>query len=103
MSLDRGQKKYDSIGRTYIFDLDPWWIKTVHSQSLNTDGLLVICEAAKTADSSKTLAAAHPNVNGSLTTSSSTAQKKKKEKKQSKRQDENEVECIYSVDAFCKF
>lgn len=103
MSWERGEKIYDKIGRTYIFDLDPWWIKTVSSQTLANEGLLVLCEANTSSQVQKTLTAgpsnsSHQNLNGSRTTSSSTS--KKKQKKKSNGVDDNEVECIYSVDAF---
>ncbi|KNE97578.1 hypothetical protein, variant [Puccinia striiformis f. sp. tritici PST-78] len=103
MSLERGQKKYDKIGRTYIFDLDPWWIETVHAQTLANDGLVVICESKLSSDTQKSLAASgsglpNQNLNGSMNASSKSKIEKKNGK--SKKQEENDVECIYSVDAF---
>ncbi|OAV97934.1 hypothetical protein PTTG_12012 [Puccinia triticina 1-1 BBBD Race 1] len=101
MSAERGQLKYEKIGRTYIFDLDPWWIKTISTHNLSDDGLFVISsESNKTSETQSVSTSAnsvgHQNANRSLATSSSTAKKKHSK---SKRQDD-EVECIYSVDAF---
>lgn len=103
MSIERGQKKYDKIGRTYLFNLDPWWINTLHSQSLASDGLMIICEGKKSVpevgknatSTGGTLTGQNPN--GSLSTSSSAIKKKPKK---TKTEEDTDVECIYSVDAF---
>jgi hypothetical protein len=45
--------KYDQIGGTYLFALDPWWIKTINPNSLLSEGLVVLGESKQSSEAHK--------------------------------------------------
>ncbi|KAA1097518.1 hypothetical protein PGT21_010095 [Puccinia graminis f. sp. tritici] len=95
----RGDSKYDQIGRTYLFALDPWWIQTVNQNSLASEGLVVLYENKPSSEAHESLASGShlQNLTGPLDDCSSTA---KKEETKSPQPKETQAESIYSVDAF---
>ncbi|EFP80469.2 uncharacterized protein PGTG_06425 [Puccinia graminis f. sp. tritici CRL 75-36-700-3] len=99
MSDERSRSKYDKIGRTYLFDLDPWWIETIDSNSLASEGLIVISETKQFSEAHKRLTSGGSlqNVTGPLFNSSSKAKKKQSKSQKPK---ETDIDGVYSVDAF---
>lgn len=97
MSHDRGKRLYSKIGRTYVFDLDPWWTKSVCGRhSLETDGFIVLSQSRP--------AASEPKIMTRSDMASSKGRKgskgkQKKQKIEAEAEDED-AQCVYSVDAF---
>lgn len=87
VSEERAQKLYDRIGRTYIFDLDPWWMKTVGSaQDLDDHGFIQL-------DRQVSAAAHQEPVNKPRSVRCGQA---------APDEGQTQVECLYCIDAFCK-
>ncbi|MBW0469195.1 hypothetical protein O181_008910 [Austropuccinia psidii MF-1] len=103
MSSDRGKRKYDRIGRTYVFDLDPWWIDKVYTQKTYAqEGIMLINENIKSVQgpSNTSEAGLLSNTSQELTAKKDAATKATQIVTKDQVPEDSEVEGVYSVDAF---
>ncbi|KAI8457641.1 hypothetical protein BY996DRAFT_6411495 [Phakopsora pachyrhizi] len=104
MSGERGESLYDKIGRTYVFDLDPWWINQVcKGYNLDKDGILVLNRGLgnEREDSSHSAPVSRIEASKSKTPNPSNSKKPNSmTDKKSERGKDIGVQCVYSVDAF---